>query len=88
MIVFSALVGGEFQESFGLGGCQRCTMEQLHAKMLQYSSGTKFQLDARHVAETRVQRIFSKLGPWATEHGFSLQIYGNQDLAALSKVSF
>lgn len=75
MIVLSALVGDELQESFGLGGCQRCTVEQLHSKMLQYPASTRFLLDARFGRQTRIQRVFSELQPWASAHGFALQLY-------------
>jgi len=75
MIVLSPLVGDELQESFGLGGCQRCTLEQLHDKMLQYPASTRFLVDARFARQTRIQRVFSELQPWVSAHGFALQLY-------------
>jgi hypothetical protein len=75
MIVLGSLVGDEWQESFGLGGCQRCTLEQLHGKMLQYPASTRFLLDARFGRQARIQRVFSELQPWASAHGFALQVY-------------
>jgi hypothetical protein len=75
MIGISPSVGDEWQESFGLGGCQRCTLEQLHGKMLQYPASTRFLLDARFARQTRIDRVFSELQPWASAHGFTVQLY-------------
>jgi hypothetical protein len=75
MIGLYPAVGDEFRESYGLDGCQRCSLEQIRNKMLQYPAAAKFLLDARSSRRARIQRVFAELQPWAAAHGFALQLY-------------
>jgi hypothetical protein len=69
-------VGDEFTERFGIepGVSGSGSMDRLKQKMSQYPKGFQFRLDVRNKQQARVQRIYTELEAWTTEHGFELEM--------------
>jgi len=64
----------DFSYSIRPGNPGPGTIERLKEKMKQFPKGHIFQVDARF-RETHVIRVFyNDLKPWATEHGYDLQL--------------